>query len=139
MAFGSFDNQITRRGYVTAQMDHIWSERSTVQSWFDVEAALARVQTAIGMIPVGTGARITSQARATDTVMTQILDGESGNPFALGLDALRSALDDDTRQWVHYGATTQDILDTARSLQIRNSLNLIADCTDKSAPNFKGC
>ena len=102
MAFGSFDNQITRRGYVTAQMDHIWSERSTVQSWFDVEAALARVQTAIGMIPVGTGARITSQARATDTVMTQILDGESGNPFALGLDALRSALDDDTRQWVHY-------------------------------------
>ena len=131
MAFGAFDNQITRRGYVTAQMDHIWSERSTVQSWFDVEAALARVQTAIGMIPVGTGARITSQAKATDTVMTQILDGESGNPFALGLDALRSALDDDTRQWVHYGATTQDILDTARSLQIRNSLNLIADCTDK--------
>ena len=124
MAFGSFDNQITRRGYVTAQMDHIWSERSTVQSWFDVEAALARVQTAIGMIPVGTGARITSQARATDTVMTQILDGESGNPFALGLDALRSALDDDTRQWVHYGATTQDILDTARSLQILSLIHI---------------
>lgn len=39
MAFGSFDNQITRRGYVTKQMDQIWSERSTVQSWFDVEAA----------------------------------------------------------------------------------------------------
>ena len=38
MAFGSFDNQITRRGYVTKQMDQIWSERSTVQSWFDVEA-----------------------------------------------------------------------------------------------------
>ena len=51
MAFGSFDNQITRRGYVTKQMDQIWSERSTVQSWFDVEAALARVQSAIGMIP----------------------------------------------------------------------------------------
>ena len=41
MAFGSFDNQITHRGYVTKQMDQIWSERSTVQSWFDVEAALA--------------------------------------------------------------------------------------------------
>jgi len=68
MAFGSFDNQITRRGYVTAQMDHIWSERSTVQSWFDVEAALARVQSAIGMVPAGTGAQITGQAKATDTV-----------------------------------------------------------------------
>ena len=57
MAFGSFDNQITHRGYVTKQMDQIWSERSTVQSWFDVEAALARVQSAIGMIPAGTGAQ----------------------------------------------------------------------------------
>ena len=131
MAFGAFDNQITRRGYVTAQMDEIWSERSTVQSWYDVEAALARVQTAIGMIPEGTGARITEQAQATDAVMEQIFGGGTGNPFALGLDALRSALDDDRRPWVHYGATTQDILDTARGLQIRDSLDLIDDCTDK--------
>ena len=68
MAFGSFATQITRRGYVTKQMDQIWSERSTVQSWFDVEAALARAQSAIGMIPAGTGAQITGQAKATDTV-----------------------------------------------------------------------
>ena len=39
MAFGAFDSQITRRGYVTEAMDTIWSERSTVQSWYDVEAA----------------------------------------------------------------------------------------------------
>lgn len=32
MAFGAFDSQITRRGYVTEAMDTIWSERSTVQS-----------------------------------------------------------------------------------------------------------
>lgn len=48
MAFGSFDNQITHRGYVTKQMDQIWSERSTVQSWFDVEAALARARVPSG-------------------------------------------------------------------------------------------
>ena len=72
MAFGSFDNQITHRGYVTKQMDQIWSERSTVQSWFDVEAALARAQSAIGMIPAGTGAQITGQAKATDTVRAPI-------------------------------------------------------------------
>ena len=95
MAFGAFDNQITR------------------------------------MIPEGTGARITEQAQATDAVMEQIFSGGTGNPFALGLDALRSALDDDRRPWVHYGATTQDILDTARGLQIRDSLDLIDDCTDK--------
>ena len=68
MAFGSFDNQITHRGYVTKQMDQIWSERSTVQSWFDVEATQTQVQSAIGMIPAGTGAQITGQAKATDTV-----------------------------------------------------------------------
>ena len=68
MAFGSFATQITHRGYVTKQMDQIWSERSTVQSWFDVEAALARAQSAIRMIPAGTGAQITGQAKTTVTV-----------------------------------------------------------------------
>ena len=130
MAFGAFDSQITRRGYVTEAMDTIWSERSTVQSWYDVEAALARVQTKLGMIPEGTGTRITQQAKATDAVMERIFSGTAGNPFALGLDCLRQTLDETTRRWVHFGATTQDILDTARNLQIRDSLDLIDSCTN---------
>lgn len=130
MAFGAFDSQITRRGYVTEAMDTIWSERSTVQSWYDVEAALARVQTKLGMIPEGAGTRITQQAKATDAVMESIFSKTAGNPFALGLDCLRQTLDETTRRWVHFGATTQDILDTARNLQIRDSLDLIDSCTN---------
>lgn len=131
MAFGAFDSRITRKGYVTPEMDRIWEERATVQAWYDVEAALARTQTRLGTVPAGTGERVTTQARATDAVMDHIFGGRAGNPFALGLDALREAVDEQTRPWVHYGATTQDILDSGRGLQIRDSLDLIEARTNR--------
>lgn len=123
MAFGAFESALSRKGYVRPEMAELWSERTTVQCWFDVEAALARVQSRLGMVPPDAADSISAAARVTDELVELIESGRAGNPLIAGLDAMRSAVPEAARGWIHFGATSQDILDTGRALQIGGSLD----------------
>lgn len=82
MAFGSFDNQITHRGYVTKQMYQI-SGRNDRRFKAGSTSRLPRRESRVpsGMIPAGTGAQITGQAKTTDTVsMTTSASGSTTEP-----------------------------------------------------------
>ncbi|WJY89258.1 lyase family protein [Corynebacterium confusum] len=125
MPFSSFDSAISSRGYVTPEMEKVWSVRETIAGWYAVEASLAAAQGQVGMIPESAAAAIVDNATVSSEVEEAISRGAMGNPFTLGLDALRAELPEDARGWVHFGATTQDILDTGRALQIKASLDLI--------------
>lgn len=125
MPFGIFDSNITKKGYVTSRIDEIWSERATVQGWYDVESALALTQAELRLIPGKAAQEIAEAATVSDDLITKIASGQAGNPFALGLDALRAQTPKTARPWVHFGATTQDILDTGRATQVRASLDLV--------------
>lgn len=125
MPFSSFDNPITSSGYVSPEMEEIWSVRRSVRAWYQVEAALAQAQAEAGMIPAAAAEQIAAAVEPSDEVIGAISAGAPGNPFTRGLDALRGSLPAEASRWVHYGATTQDIMDTARALQIRESLDAI--------------
>lgn len=125
MSFGLLDSALTRRGYVYTDFDEIWGERRTLEAWFEVEATLAEVQATLGIIPKEAARAIRANARVSDQFVDAVSQGGVGNPLIVGLDNIRKTIPPEHRGWVHYGATSQDILDTARALQIRESLDLM--------------
>ena len=89
-----------------------------LQRLLDAEAALARAQAGIGVVPEQAADAITSAALAENFDLRQIaLDArEGGNPVIPLVAALRAALPEDLAAFVHRGATSQDIFDTATML-----------------------
>ncbi|MGB0086548.1 MAG: 3-carboxy-cis,cis-muconate cycloisomerase [Rhodomicrobiaceae bacterium] len=112
-------------------MARIFSDRSRIQAMLDVEAALARAEAACGVIPDAAARAIGAAARAenfdAETLAEDVLKG--GNlaiPLVKALTALVAASDEEAARWVHWGATSQDIIDTGLVLQMREALTVIA-------------
>ncbi len=131
MGIGALNSKIYKRGYTTPQMEAVWAERALVGRIFEVEATLAEVQARIGLVPEEAAAQIRESARLSDDLIADVESGKVGNPLVAVLDALRSRVPADSRGWVHYGATTQDVLDTARALQIKQSTSLLLEEIDR--------
>ncbi|HLI24813.1 MAG TPA: lyase family protein, partial [Acidimicrobiales bacterium] len=98
-----------------------------VEAMLQMEASLARAQEAAGVIPPGAGEAI---ARACAGLPVAGADlGRRGRPHATPVIALveelRQAVGDPFRQWVHWGATSQDVVDTAAMLVTRRALDVI--------------
>ena len=103
----------------TNEMRDIFSDETTVQLYLDVEAALARAQSKLGIIPKKAGEKISHAANIKfidwDTLKkrTEIV----GYPILPIVEQLSKNVDDEYGQYCHWGATTQDIMDTADVLQ----------------------
>ena len=114
----------------TEAMQQIFSARSTLQRMLDVEAALARALAAKGVIPVSAVDPWVRccQADQIDLPSLVIAAQDAGNvaiPMVKQLTAAVAALDADAARYVHWGATSQDVIDTGRVLQLRDAINVI--------------
>jgi 3-carboxy-cis,cis-muconate cycloisomerase len=107
-------------------MRAVFDERTYFQRMLDVEAALARVQARLGIIPADAAATITDSARV-ENLSTEELAASARNVGypVVGMVAGLSRAAGDAGGWTHWGATTQDIMDTATVLQMRDGLTLI--------------
>ncbi|MBV9813882.1 MAG: adenylosuccinate lyase family protein [Acetobacteraceae bacterium] len=107
-------------------MRALFDERAWLQRMLDVEAALARVQSRLGIIPEGAGAAITAAARIEhlDTHELARSVRDSGYPV-VGVTKGLSRAAGEAGGFVHWGATTQDIMDSATALQLRDALALL--------------
>jgi 3-carboxy-cis,cis-muconate cycloisomerase len=110
----------------TPAMRAVFDSRALLQAWLDVELALAEAQADCGVIPSDAVAAIRSAARADAYDLEQLRAENTAtqHPLVPLVRALTSAAGDAGR-YVHYGATTQDIMDTACVLQVRNALDLL--------------
>lgn len=108
-----------------ADVERIFGERQLLQRWLDVEAALARAQGDLGLIPADAAETIARKARVDELDVEQILQGirDTGHELVPVLRAL-SAHCGAAGDYVHIGPTTQDIFDTAVVLQLREVLDL---------------
>src|SRR3989441_8030017 len=112
------------------------SDRAWVQAMLDVEAALARAEARIGLIPSTAADGIAGHCRVDEFDVAQLGRAaiRSANPVIPLVNALRAAVPYDAAPYVHHGATSQDILDTAMMLIARPGLELIiADLERASA------
>lgn len=122
-----FDSPYFRDQFCTPAMRAVFSDTARMGAWLEVEVALARAQAGLGLIPVEAAGEIARMAQvdALDLAAMKAgydVSGVAIIPLVKHLGALCS---DETRRWVHWGATTQDILDTGFTLQIRDALALI--------------
>ncbi len=105
----------------------LFTQEARWQSWLDVEAALARAQAEIGMIPEAAAAEIERKARLELFDLERVTEGlrVTGHglvPLVWELDRL---CEGDTGGYVHWGATTQNITQTGTLLQTRKAHRIV--------------
>ncbi|HXJ04154.1 MAG TPA: 3-carboxy-cis,cis-muconate cycloisomerase [Candidatus Acidoferrum sp.] len=112
-------------------VEKVFSNRATLQGMLDFEAALARAEARAGFIPASAAPAIEAKCRAELYDMTALAGAGSnaGNlaiPLVKQLTLLVSQKEKDAARYVHWGATSQDAIDTGRVLQLRQALALIS-------------
>jgi 3-carboxy-cis,cis-muconate cycloisomerase len=120
------DSPILGTLYGSDAMRAVFDETRYFQRMLDVEAALARVQARLGIIPDNAAEAIIAAARV-ENLSTEDLAASARNVGypVVGLVAGLSKAAGEAGGWTHWGATTQDIMDTATVLQVRDGLDLI--------------
>ncbi|MER1967709.1 adenylosuccinate lyase family protein [Castellaniella sp. GW247-6E4] len=121
------ENQLFRNLFGTEAMRAIFSTYGTLRSWLRVEKALAQAQGELGVIPADAAAAIAIACDADDYDIDAI-EAEicsTLHPLVPIVRAIVKKTEGAGAQWVHWGATTQDIIDTGAVLQMRDGLDLI--------------
>ncbi|MBL8834254.1 MAG: adenylosuccinate lyase family protein, partial [Rhodospirillales bacterium] len=127
MTFSALDSRLHGGLFATPAMAAVFDDRATIGAMLRAEAALARAQASHGLVPAGL-------APAIEAVGPDAFDlDELGRGTALSgvltipfVKALQAKLPKDLGAKVHFGATTQDIADTATALQAKAGLALLA-------------
>ncbi|WP_457808995.1 class-II fumarase/aspartase family protein [Kushneria sp. EE4] len=124
-----FDSHVYRDLFGTDAMRDIFSDRALVQHWLDVETALARAEASVGIIPEEAAEAIASTARIQNIDFARLRQGtdDVGRGIAPLLSQLRAAGGDQVSEYLHWGSTTQDIMDTATVLQVKAGVTLIRE------------
>ncbi len=121
------DSEIYGRSFAAAEIADIFTDRNRLQKWLDVEAALAEAQAELGMIPEEAAVEIRRKARADLIDLETVAGGISETMHSLvpALRALERLCEDGAGEYIHYGTTTQDILDTGMMLQVKEAWDIL--------------
>lgn len=112
--------------FSTPEMRAVFDEEAMLQRWLDVEAALAAAQAELGLIPQEAAAAIARGARVEHLDLEAIRRDlrVTAHPIVPVVRALERVCGEAGR-WVHWGATTQDIMDTGLVLQVKAAHDLV--------------
>jgi 3-carboxy-cis,cis-muconate cycloisomerase len=116
--------------FTSEGMQRIFSDRNTIQSMLEVEAALARALATEEVIPRSAAEIIVSACKADqiDAAALSRAVASAGNlaiPLVKLLTAAVAHINTDAARYVHWGATSQDVIDSGRVLQLREAIDLI--------------
>ena len=113
--------------FSTAAMRHIWSDENRTTKYVAIESALAKVQGALGLIPADAAAEIirVCHFENIDMVKLKAQTERIGYPILGVVSQINLLCRDKLGEFCHWGATTQDITDTATVLQIREALEIV--------------
>ncbi len=115
--------------YGTPEMKSIWEAENKLQKMLDVEAALARAEGELGIIPEDAAAEIVSRASTDFVKLERVneIERETRHDIASIVKALAEQCGGEAGEYVHFGATSNDIVDTSNSLLIRESIEVLRD------------
>ncbi|HKX05697.1 MAG TPA: adenylosuccinate lyase family protein [Methylomirabilota bacterium] len=101
----------------------LFTEAARFQSWLDVEAALARAQAELGIIPEAAAREIVRKAHLSFLDLAAVREGlaRTGHPLVPLVWELDRACEGDAGGFVHWGATTQNVTQTGQLLQVRRA------------------
>jgi len=123
----ALDSTILGDIFTTPDMRRVWSDESRIAFYLEFEAALARVQARLGIIPQKAADEIVRKCKVENVDFAKLKRQTEriGYPVLPVVQQIVALCDDGLGEWCHWGATTQDITDTATVMQIRAALDLI--------------
>ena len=129
------DSAIFRDMFGDAAMREVFSDERRTQYYLDIEAALARAQARLGVIPAEACEEIVRRCRVELIDMEKLKASTEriGYPVLGVVQQLVALCKNGLGEWAHWGATTQDITDTATIMQIRAALDLVEADMEKIA------
>src|SRR5256714_11671528 len=118
--------------YGRPQMKRIFEEEARLQRLLDVEAALARAESKVGLVPREAASEITEKATTKLVTVKRVeeLERETRHDLMAVVLALTEACAGDAGKYVHLGATSNDIQDSATALQLRDAIRVIEEGLD---------
>ena len=118
------DSRFYSSSYATGEARQIFCDKYRYQRWLDIEATLALTQGELGIIPEKAAVEIARNAHLMYLGLHSIQEGIQRTNHSLMplLWALQKMCKNDTGEYIHYGATTQDIQDTSQVLEIHDAI-----------------
>jgi adenylosuccinate lyase len=116
-------------------MMDIFSEQKKVDYQLEIEGSAAISQSEIGIIPKTAGKIIRNAAMSGKITVKRIkeLEAKSDHDTAALVESLSEKCTKDARPWIHYGLTSNDLVDTSNSMQMRDALQIIESKVAKMA------
>lgn len=114
--------------YGTPEMKRIWSEESKLYKLLMVEAALAKAEADVDMIPKEAAEKIEAAVDSVDLERVKEIEARINHDMMAVVLALSEQCQT-AGKWVHFGATSNDMLDTQLALQIKDSIALLRQKT----------
>lgn len=113
--------------FSTEQMSAIWSDESLIESWLEVERAISRALAKVGLLPAGALSQIEEAARI-ENIDLEVVRRETrrqGMPIKPLVDQVIAVGGPEVGRWFHWGATTQDVLDSGQALRLGRTVDLL--------------
>src|SRR5258706_1278769 len=127
------DSIFFRDLYGSVTMRAVFDDMTLLQKWLDFEAALARAEAQVGIVPADAAQEITRKAVAAnfDTDAIKLGIDKTVHPLVSLIWQFAKLCEGDAGRYVHWGATTQDVMDSALVLQLKDAYPLFEETLDQ--------
>ncbi|MFC1837845.1 adenylosuccinate lyase family protein, partial [Thermodesulfobacteriota bacterium] len=121
------DFQIQAGFYSTPELADIFDEKTRISRWLKIEATLAEAQGELGIIPPEAAEEIVRKSRLENLDLARLTKAyeQSLNSLLPVINGLKEVCDEGHCEFVHFGITTQDVLDTSQILEQKDALTVI--------------
>jgi adenylosuccinate lyase len=111
--------------YTREEMGRVWSDANRYQKWLDVELAAADTLAEAGQVPREAAALLHSRAKIDVARINEIEAKVKHDVIAFTMAVGESIGDPNAARWLHYGMTSNDVVDTAQALLLRDASHII--------------
>ena len=116
--------------YTREEMGHVCSDASKFAKWLEVELAATETLAEAGLVPKAAAVAIRARAKVDAARILEIESRVKHDVIAFTMNVGESIGDPDAARWLHYGLTSNDVVDTAQALMIRDASRIIASGLD---------
>jgi adenylosuccinate lyase len=111
--------------YTREEMGHVWSDANKFAKWLDVELAATETLAEAGLVPREAAQVIRSRAKVDVARIHELEKRVKHDVIAFTMAVEESIGDANAARWLHYGMTSNDVVDTAQALLIRDASKII--------------
>ncbi len=111
--------------YTRPEMGRVWSDENRFQKWLEVELAATETLAEAGVVPREAAAILRQRARVDVARINEIEAKVRHDVIAFTIAVQESVADPEAARWLHHGLTSNDVVDTAQALLIREASHLI--------------